>query len=214
MHDVDLRRRHNHVAVPPRRLHLSSRVRRGGVSGGAKGGGAMHGRGRSSHLLVGAAAVPDGTRGDGRCRRGAAAAGSVERRWVNLRRPMPTVRAAWGEGGLFCSRRLPPRGSNDPGAVVRDEVQASAASRGRGGGSRQKLPPSSASRPPFQEQRSNPESSFQAPCGAMGAGQGSARANHRARGWGGCPAPLQSMARTSPTKGLCAPIFTAAAAIK
>jgi len=157
-------------------------------------------------------------RGDGRCRSGAAAAWSVERRWVNLRRPMPTVRAAWGEG--FSTRAASPRAAQtgcdvaDPGAVVRDKVQASAASRGRGGGSRQKPPPSSASRPPFQEQRSNPKSAFQAPCGAMGAGQGSARANHRVRGRGGCPAPLQSMARTSPTKGLCAPIFTAAAAIK
>jgi len=132
----------------------------------------MHGRGRSSHLLVGAAAVPDGTRGDCRCRRGAAAAWSVERRWVNLRRPMPTVRAG------FSARAASPRAAQtgcdvaDPGAVVRDEVQASAASRGRGGGSRQKPPSSSASRPPFQEHRSKPKSAFQSPCGLRGNGHG------------------------------------------
>ena len=51
-------------------------------------------------MLVGAAVVPDGTRGDGRYRRGATAAWSVERRCVNLRRPMPTVRTAWGRAFL------------------------------------------------------------------------------------------------------------------
>jgi len=49
VHDVDLRRRHNHVTVPPRRLHLSSRVRRGGVSGGARG--VARGTAGGGHLI-------------------------------------------------------------------------------------------------------------------------------------------------------------------
>jgi len=167
-------------------------------------------------LLVGAAVVPDGTRGDGRCRRGAAAAWSVERRCVNLRHPMPTVRAAWGEG--FSARAASPRAAQtgcdvaEPGAVVRDEVQASAASRGRGGGSRQKPPPPLQVAPPFRNSAASPKMHFKPPAGQWARDRGQRGANHRARGWGGCPAPLQSMARTSPTKGLCAPIFTAAAA--
>jgi len=122
-------------------------------------------------------------------------------------------------GGFFCSRRLPPRGSNmlrcsRAGSCSTPRFPSVCCFQRTRRWESTKAAPLPCKSPPFQEQRSKPKSAFHAPCGAMGAGQRSARANHCARGWGGCPAPLQSMAHTSPNKGLCAPICTAAATIK
>jgi len=219
VHDVDLRRRHNHVAgtVTSASPEQQGTARRGEWGWGREGGGAKHGRGRSPHVLVGAAAVPDGTCGDGRCRRGAAAAWSVERRCVNLRRP----RAPSVGGGFFCSRRLPPRNSNTlrcsragSCSSTRRCLSVCCFQRTRRWESTKAAPLPCKSPPPIRNSAASPKVHFQAPCGAMGAGQRSAQANHCARGWGGCPASLQSMARTSPNKNLCAPICTTTAAIK
>ena len=95
---------------------------------------------------------------------------------------------------FFCSRRLPPRGSNR----LRCSRAGSCSTR-RGPSvccfqrtrrwESTKAAPSPASRPPFQEQRSKPKNAFQAPCGAMGAGQRSARGQSSCEGLGRVPRP-------------------------
>lgn len=119
----------------------------------------------------------------------------------NLRGPCRRARSVGGRS--FSARAASfPRAAQtggdgaEPGVVVRDEVQASADAGGRGVGSRQQPPPSSANSPPMRNKRGEPKSAFQAPCGADGRGIGVSAWQSSCEGVGRVPRHPQSMTRT------------------